>query len=100
MAERSIAILTKETDDFLQSEASRSAVGMMLRGHTPSLFIIDADCNIDYKDVAENLEWIVDSDGIVASNNKDNTSKSEHITYMSIEDIAEKILESDFIVPF
>jgi hypothetical protein len=100
MAERTVAILTRDTDDFLQSEASRSAVGMMLRGHTPSLFIIDAESNIDYSDVAENFEWIVDSDGIVASNNKDNVSKCEHISEMSIEDMAKKILESDFIVPF
>jgi len=100
MAEKTLAFLTKATDDWEQSEASRSAIGTMLKGHTPSFFVLDADINIDYSDVAENFEWIVDGDGIVASNNKDNEPKAEQISYMSVEDIAKKILEADFIVPF
>ncbi|MEE8401362.1 MAG: hypothetical protein V3R86_04350 [Candidatus Hydrothermarchaeaceae archaeon] len=100
MAERSLAFITKATDDWEQSEASRSALGAMLRGHTPSVFVIDADINIDYGDVRENFEWVVDNGGVVASNNKENEPKDEKISHMSIEDIAKKILESDFIVPF
>ncbi len=100
MAERVLAFLTKATDDWEQSEASRSALGAMLRGHTPSLFVLDADINVDYGDVKENFEWIADNDGVVASNNKDNESKAEQISYMSVEDMAKKILEADFIIPF
>lgn len=100
MAEKALAFLTKATDDWEQSEASRSALGAMLRGHTPSVFVLDADINIGYGDVKENFEWVVDNGGIVASNNKDNESKAEQITYMSIEDMAKKILEADFVLPF
>jgi hypothetical protein len=92
--------MTRATDDWEQSEAGRSALGAMLRGHTPSVFILDADINPEYGDNEENFEWIVDSDGVVGTNNKDNETKSEHITYMSVEDIAKKILESDFIIPY
>ncbi len=100
MAERTLAFLTKATDDWEQSESSRSAIGAMLRGHTPSLFVLDADINVDYGDVKENFEWIADNGGIVASNNKDNEPKAEQISYMSVEDMAKKILEADFIIPF
>lgn len=100
MAERTLAFMTKATDEWEQSEAGRSALGAMLRGHTPSLFVLDADVNPDYGDNEENFEWIVDSDGVVASNNKDNDGKSENIAIMSVEDIAKKILESDFIIPY
>ena len=100
MPERTIAFMTKATDEWEQSEAGRSALGAMLRGHTPSLFVLDADMNPEYGDNEENFEWIVDSDGVVGTNNKDNEPKSEHITYMSVEDIAKKILESDFIIPY
>lgn len=100
MAEKVLAFLTKATDDWEQSEASRSALGAMLRGHTPSVFVLDADINIDYGDVKENFEWVVDNGGIVASNNKNNESKAEQITYMSVEDMAKKILEADFVLPF
>ncbi len=100
MAEKVLAFLTKATDDWEQSEASRSALGAMLRGHTPSVFVLDADINIDYGDVKENFEWVVDNGGMVASNNKNNESKAEQITYMSIEDMAKKILEADFVLPF
>ncbi|MEE8403181.1 MAG: hypothetical protein V3R93_05465 [Candidatus Hydrothermarchaeaceae archaeon] len=100
MAERKLAFLTKATDDWEQSEASRSALGAMLRGHEPSVFVLDADINIDYGDVAENFEWVVDNGGIVASNNESNEPKAEQISRMSIEDMAKKILEADFIIPF
>lgn len=100
MAERTLAFMTRATDEWEQSEAGRSALGAMLRGHSPSLFVLDADINPEYGDNEENFEWVVDDGGVVGTNNKDNESKSEHITYMSIEDIAKKVLESDFIIPY
>ena len=50
--------------------------------------------------MAENLEWIKDSDGIVVSNNPKNAEKSEHIDEMSIEEMAKKMLEFDVIIPY
>jgi hypothetical protein len=99
MGEKTLAFMSKATDEWEQSEAGRSALGAMLRGHTPSLFVLDADIDPDYGDNAENFEWIVDSDGVVASNSSANDSK-ENIEVISIEDIAKKILESDFIIPY
>ena len=92
--------MTKATDDWEQSEAGRSALGAMLRGHSPSLFVLDAGMNPEYGDNEENFEWIVDDGGVVGTNNKDNEGKSEHITVMSVEDIAKKILELDFVIPY
>ncbi len=100
MTEKTMAFMTRATDEWEQSEAGRSALGAMLRGHTPSLFVLDADMNPEYGDNEENFEWIVDSDGVVGTNNKDNESKSENIAYMSVEDIAKKILELDFVIPY
>jgi|GEM_PF-1720754 len=100
MAEKTVAFMTRATDEWEQSEAGRSALGAMLRGHTPSLFVLDAEMNPEYGDNEENFEWIVDSDGVVGTNNSANDGKSEHISVMSVEDIAKKILESDFIIPY
>jgi hypothetical protein len=99
MAERTLAFMTRASDEWEQSEAGRSALGAMLRGHTPSLFVLDAEINPEYGDNAENFEWIVDSDGVVGTNSSANDGK-ENIEVMSVEDIAKKILELDFVIPY
>ena len=100
MGEKTLAFMTKATDEWEQAEAGRSALGAMLRGHSPSLFVLSADINPEYGDNEENFEWIVDDGGVVGTNNKDNESKSEYISHMSVEDIAKKILELDFVIPY
>ncbi len=96
----SVVFISNSEDGYVQEEASRSALGTMLGGNDPSLMIIDVDYDVERGDVSENLEWIVDSDGIVVSNNPKNVEKSEYIEEMSIEDMAKKMLEFDVIIPY
>jgi|Deesub1362A_J573_1020465.scaffolds.fasta_scaffold00131_28 hypothetical protein len=95
--ERKIAFILRDSDRYRQSEFTRSALGLLLEGHTVNLFII----NVELKKnpyILENLEWIVDSDGKVYSNNEKNADEFTEI--ISLEDMAKKMLENDFIVPF
>jgi hypothetical protein len=98
--EKTAVFLAKSTDGYVQEEASRSALGIALGGLTPNLMIIDVDYDVSRGDVEENLEWILDSDGIVVSNNQANVDKSEFIEFMSLEDMAKKMLEFDVIIPY
>jgi len=98
--EKTAVFLAKSTDGYVQEEASRSALGIALGGLTPNLMIIDVDYDVGRGDVEENLEWILDSDGIVVSNNQANVDKSEFIEFMSLEDMAKKMLEFDVIIPY
>jgi hypothetical protein len=97
---KTVVFLSKTTDGFVQEEASRSALGTMLKGHEPSMMILDVDYDVERGEVEENLEWIIDSDGIVVSNNSANAEKSEYISEMSLEEMAKKMLEYDVIVPY
>jgi hypothetical protein len=94
---KNIAVLTRDTDRFRQSEVSRSSLGLTLGDHKVSLFIIDAEYKLnDY--LAENFEWIADMDGGSYSNNPKNDF--ENCEQMSLEDMAKKMLENDIIIPF
>lgn len=97
---KKVLFLSESTDGFVQEEASRSAVGTVLGGHEPSLFIINVEYDMERGDAGENLEWIRDSDGIVMSNNQANVDKSEHVEFMSLEDMAKKMVEFDFVIPY
>jgi hypothetical protein len=98
--EKKTVFLAKSNDGYVQEEASRSAIGIALGGLTPNLMIIDVDYDVERGDVEENLEWILDSDGIVVSNNRANVDKSEFIEFTSLEEMARKMLEFDVIIPY
>ena len=97
---KDVVFISKSADAFVQDEASRSALGSMLKGHEPSFMILDEDFDVAQGEVEENLEWIIDGDGIVVSNNPGNVEKSEYISEMSIEDMAKKMLEYEVIIPY
>lgn len=97
---KTVLFISISTDGFTQEEASRSAIGTMLGGHEPSMMILDNDYDTSRGEVDENLEWIKDSDGIVVSNVQGNVDKSEHIDFMSPEDMAKKMLEYEVIIPY
>jgi hypothetical protein len=95
--ERKIAFISRDSSRYRQSEFTRSALGLLLAGHVADMFIIDAELKKnDY--INENIEWVVDSDGKVYSNNEKNADKN--IEIVSLEEMAKKMLECDFIVPF
>ncbi|NOZ77498.1 MAG: hypothetical protein GXO65_07595 [Euryarchaeota archaeon] len=95
--ERKIAFLLRDEGRFRQSEFSRSSLGMLLAGHEVHVFVLDVVLQRNpYID--ENLEWIVDAGGRVYSNNEENAA--DYIEYISDEDLPQRLLEADFIVPF
>jgi hypothetical protein len=88
---KKIAILVRDR----QAEALRMAVGMILADDEVSAFILDREVEkTDDNDL--NIETMGDMDVKTFTNFKGNAN----MEYMSTEDIANKLLEYDNILPY
>ena len=88
---KKIAILVRDR----QSEALRMAVGMILADDEVSAFILDREVEkTDDNDL--NIETMGDMDVKTFTNFKGNAN----MEYISTEDIANKLLEYDNILPY
>lgn len=88
---KKIAVLVRDR----QGEALRMSVGITLMDDTIDVYVLDRKVESN-DDNDLNLETIKDMDMKIASNTKVN----EGMDYISTEELAQKLLTYDHIVPF
>lgn len=88
---KKIAILVRDR----QGEGLRMGVGAMLADDLITVFVMDRKVE-ETDDNILNLETMNDMDIKTYTNHKGN----ENIDYLSTEDIAQKLLEFDIILPY
>jgi hypothetical protein len=92
MAEtKRIAVVVRDR----QGEALRVAGGLTLADDTIEVFVLDRKLDKNDSEVARPLELVMDLDLKVYSNNAENG-----FTTITLEEMARKLLEYDFVVPY
>ena len=86
-----IAVIVRDR----QSEALRVSGGLTLADDTIEVFVLDRKLDKSNPEIAQPLELVTDLDLKVYSNNPENG-----FTVISLEDMARKLLEYDFVVPY
>ncbi len=88
---KKIAVLVRDR----QGEALRMSVGITLMDDTIDVYVLDRKLEKN-DDNDLNLETIKDMDMKIATNTKEN----EGMDYISTEELAQKLLTYDHVVPF
>ncbi len=88
---KKIAVIVRDR----QSEALRVSGGLTLANDTIEVFVLDRMLDKSNPEIAQPLELVTDLDLKVYSNNPENG-----FTMISLEDMARKLLEYDFVVPY
>ncbi len=88
---KKIAVIVRDR----QSEALRVSGGLTLADDTIEVFVLDRMLDKSNPEIAQPLELITELDLKVYSNNPENG-----FTLISLEDMARKLLEYDFVVPY
>ncbi len=88
---KKIAVLVRDR----QGEALRMAVGITLMDDTIDVYVLDRKVESN-PDNDLNLETIKDMDMKLASTTKDNAG----MDFISTEELAQKLLEYDHIIPY
>lgn len=88
---KKIAVIVRDR----QSEALRVSGGLTLADDTIEVFVLDRMLDKSNPEIAQPLELVTDLDLKVYSNNPENG-----FTMISLEDMARKLLEYDFVVPY
>jgi hypothetical protein len=86
-----IAVIVRDR----QSEALRVAGGLTLADDSIEVFVLDNKLDKDNAEVATPLELVTELDLKMYSNNPANG-----YTVLSLEEMAKKLLECDFVVPY
>jgi len=86
-----IAVIVRDR----QSEALRVSGGLTLADDTIEVFVLDRKLDKSNPEIAQPLELVTDLDLKVYSNNPENG-----FAVIGLEDIARKLLEYDFVVPY
>ncbi len=88
---KKIAVIVRDR----QGEALRVAGGLTLADDTIEVFILDRKLDKNNPEIAQPLELVTELDLKVYSNNAENG-----YTTISLEEMAKKLLEYDFAVPY
>lgn len=86
-----IAVIARDR----QAEALRVAGGLTLADDTIEVFILDRKLDRSNPEIATPLELVTELDLKMYSNNPENG-----VTTLSIEEMANKLLEYDIVVPY
>jgi hypothetical protein len=88
---KKIAVIVRDR----QGEALRVAGGLTLADDTIEVFILDRKLDKNNPEIAQPLELVTELELKVYSNNAENG-----YTTISLEEMAKKLLEYDFAVPY
>ncbi|HEY6010214.1 MAG TPA: hypothetical protein VIX18_01995 [Nitrospirota bacterium] len=88
---KKIAVVVRDR----QGEALRVAGGLTLADDVIDVFILDRKLDKNNPDIAKPLELVTDLDLKMYSNNPENSC-----TTITLEEMAKKLLEYDFVVPY
>jgi hypothetical protein len=88
---KKIAVIVRDR----QGEALRVAGGLTLADDTIEVFVLDRKLDKNDPEIAKPLELVSDLELKMYSNNPDNGYET-----ISLEDMAKKLLEYDFVVPY
>jgi hypothetical protein len=88
---KKIAVIVRDR----QGEALRIAGGLTLSDDTIEVFILDHKLDKNDPEIAKPLELVSDLELKVYSNNQENGYET-----VSLENMAKKLLEYDFVVPY
>lgn len=88
---KKIAVVVRDR----QGEALRVAGGLTLADDVIDVFILDRKLDKNNPDIAKPLELVTDLDLKMYSNNPENG-----YTTITLEEMAKKLLEYDFVVPY
>ncbi|MBU0728271.1 MAG: hypothetical protein KKE17_03285 [Proteobacteria bacterium] len=80
-------------------DAMRSTLGLSVANHYSYGVVLDTELAKFDEYNAENLEWIKDMEGDMFTNVQANADKNG-LTYVSIEELGQKLKEMDVIVPY
>lgn len=86
-----IAVIVRDR----QGEALRVAGGLTLADDTIEVFVLDRKLDKSNPEIAKPLELVTDLDLKIYSNNPENG-----FTTIATEEMAKKLLEYDFVVPY
>lgn len=86
-----IAVIARDR----QAEALRVSGGLTLADDTIEVFILDRKLDKNAPEIAQPLELVTELDLKVYSNNPENG-----YTVVSLDEMAKKLLEYDFVVPY
>lgn len=88
---KKIAVVVRDR----QGEGLRVSGGLTLADDTIDVFVLDGKLDRNDPEIATPLELVTDLDLKVYSNNPESG-----FTMISLEDMAKKLLEYDFVVPY